>query len=204
MLHRILQLNSRSLGFAIVGAFAFAGLLLMAGYGATAEDRSSEPGDLFPALEAPATEADTLPSEPEKIAEGVEMLEVERARLLAETNDAQYFVVEDSRGGLCMARLLNPENEGMPFNINCSDPGQVAENGLVVAGIWDGGPLEIAFGLPYGYDDQVVDQAGEPVGQVTGQLFIASFDPGEPRPNELVARGDSGELALGTRFLGGR
>lgn len=196
--------QTRTLGFAFLGALVFAGLLLMAGLGATAMDRSSDPGDLFPVLESPATDADTLPREPKEVAEGVEMLEVERARLLAETNDVQYFVVEDARDVLCMARLRNQESEGMPFNINCSDPGQVAENGLVVAGIWDGGPLEVAYGLPYGYDDQVVDESGQPVGQVTGQLFTATFESGKPRPSELVARGESGELALGTAFLGGR
>ena len=57
-------------------------------------------------------------------------------------------------------------------------------------------PSIMAYLLPPGYDE-VIDENGETVAEVTDQLFVMILESGESRPADLVAQGPGGDLHLG-------
>ncbi len=145
-----------------------------------------------------------------------EMTDEERAHVEGSSSETG-MVIPDQIDDLRFIR----EQDGVHFAIGTSDNRRVC---VIAGGVQDDGttmgssgcnaiwytamggtgsfntgadsPSIMAYLLPPGYNE-VVDENGETVAEVTDQLFAMIWESGESSPAELIARGPDGDLHLG-------
>jgi hypothetical protein len=157
-------------------------------------DEQLDPEELFPALARGATAEDELPEHPQAPGRDEEM---KRSRLLGEQDGARFYISEHAGESICVSISdFTQDGTEVPGATGCSPLYQAASGGVGVARSGMDEPTRIAYILPQGFDE-VVDEDEELVAEVEGQLFAVTFESGESRPREMIARGPAGELSLG-------